>query len=145
MTAPDPSGADAARVMSEALDRTAVPIGEVGWVNAHGTGTPLNDTVESKAMKLVFGDRAREVPLVSTKGLTGHCLGAAGAVEAMATMLALTAGVVPQTLNFRGADPECDLDFCHDGPKVSAANVALSNSFAFGGNTTCLVISREVP
>lgn len=141
MTAPDPSGADAARVMRQALRRAAVQAGEVGWVNAHGTGTPLNDMVESKAMKLVFGDRAPEVPLVSTKGLTGHCLGAAGAVEAMATIVALKEGIIPQTLNFRGADPECDLDYCHVAAKSSVATLALSNSFAFGGNTTCLVIS----
>lgn len=141
MTAPDPTGEDAARIMAEALRRAAVSRDQVGWVNAHGTGTPLNDAVESKAMKAVFGERAPEVPLVSTKGLTGHCLGAAGAVEAMATILALREGIIPQTLNFRGADPECDLDYCHDAVKKSAAKVALSNSFAFGGNTTCLVLA----
>lgn len=142
MTAPDPSGADSARVMGEALRRAGVALDEVGWVNAHGTGTPLNDMVESKAMKLVFGERAPEVPLVSIKGLTGHCLGAAGAVEAVATILALKEGFIPQTLNFKGADPECDLDYCHHGPKTTTAPVALSNSFAFGGNTTSLVLSR---
>ena len=142
MTAPDPSGADAARVMQQALDRALVATGAVGWVNAHGTGTPLNDMVESKAMKLLFGERAPQVPLVSTKGLTGHCLGAAGAVEAMATIICLNRGLIPQTLNFRAADPDCDLDYCHQGAKQSAARVALSNSFAFGGNTTCLVLSR---
>jgi 3-oxoacyl-[acyl-carrier-protein] synthase II len=142
MTAPDPSGVDSARVMSEALRRAALEPADVGWVNAHGTGTPLNDEIESKAMRLVFGERAPEVPLVSTKGLTGHCLGAAGAVETMATVVALKEEMVPQTLNFRGADPACDLDYCHDGPRKSPARVALSNSFAFGGNTTCLVISR---
>lgn len=142
MTAPDPGGIDSAKVMKEALQRSCVPVEDVGWVNAHGTGTPLNDMVESKAMKLVFGERAAEVPLVSVKGMTGHCLGAAGAVEAMATVLALKEGVIPQTLNYRGPDPECDLDYCHDGPRKTDATVALSNSFAFGGNTTCLVVSR---
>ena len=141
MTAPDPSGADAARAMRGALHHAAVPAAEVGWVNAHGTGTPLNDAVESRAMKLVFGDRAPLVPLVSTKGLTGHCLGAAGSVEALATIISLNEGVIPQTLNFRGADPECDLDYCHAGARPSTARVALSNSFAFGGNITTLVIS----
>lgn len=141
MTAPDPSGTDAARVMSLALDRAAIPTDAVGWVNAHGTGTPLNDMVESKAMKLVFGDRSPHVPLVSTKGMTGHCLGAAGAVEAMSTIVSLREGIIPQTLNFRGSDPECDLDYCHHGLKTSGAGIALSNSFAFGGNSTCLVIS----
>jgi 3-oxoacyl-[acyl-carrier-protein] synthase II len=141
MTAPDPSGADAARAMSDALRYAAVSTQEVGWVNAHGTGTPLNDAVESRAMKLVFGDRAAQVPLVSTKGLTGHCLGAAGCLEAMATLMALNEAIIPQTLNFRGADPECDLDYCHAGPRPSDAKIALSNSFAFGGNITSLVIS----
>lgn len=141
MTAPDPSGEDAARVMRRAMDSASVAADQVGWVNAHGTGTPLNDLVESKAMKLVFGERAPNLPLVSTKALTGHCLGAAGAVEAVATILALKEGIVPQTLNFRGADPDCDLDYCHQGAKATTAKLALSNSFAFGGNTTCLVIS----
>jgi len=142
MTAPDPTGGEAARVMRQALERAAIPAEAVGWVNAHGTGTPLNDMVESKAMKLVFGDRAPLVPLVSTKGLTGHCLGAAGAVEAMATVLSLKQGIIPQTLNFRGADPDCDLDYCHRGARSSDATLALSNSFAFGGNTTCLVLEK---
>jgi len=141
MTAPDPSGTDAARAMSDALRYAGVSADQVGWVNAHGTGTPLNDAVESKAMKLVFGDRAHLVPLVSTKGMTGHCLGAAGSVEALATLVALNEGIIPQTLNFRGADPECDLDYCHAGPRPSPAKIALSNSFAFGGNITSLVIS----
>jgi 3-oxoacyl-[acyl-carrier-protein] synthase II len=91
-------------------------------------------------MKLVFGDRAWQVPLVSTKALTGHCLGAAGAVEAMATLVSLKAGIIPQTLNFRGADPECDLEYCHSGSINTSAVVALSNSFAFGGNITSLVL-----
>ena len=141
MTAPDPSGADAARVMSDALRYAAVPADRIGWVNAHGTGTPLNDAVESRAMKLVFGDRAPLVPLVSTKGMTGHCLGAAGCVETLATVVALNEGMIPQTLNFRGADPECDLDYCHAGGRRTSAQIALSNSFAFGGNITTLVIS----
>jgi 3-oxoacyl-[acyl-carrier-protein] synthase II len=140
MTAPEPSGIDAARVMTGALRDADVALADVGWVNAHGTATPLNDVVETKAMKLVFGDRARQVPLVSTKALTGHCLGAAGAIEAMATVVALNAGIIPQTLNFRGADPECDLEYCHAGRIKTSAGVALSNSFAFGGNITSLVL-----
>ncbi|HJV65289.1 MAG TPA: beta-ketoacyl-[acyl-carrier-protein] synthase family protein [Geomonas sp.] len=142
MTAPDPSGTDSARVMAEAIARAGVSPEQIGWVNAHGTGTPLNDMVESKAMKVVFGERAPKVPLVSVKGMSGHCLGAAGAVEALATLVALKEGMIPQTLNFRGADPECDLDYCHDGSRRSDASIALSNSFAFGGNTTSLVLSR---
>lgn len=142
MTAPEPSGSEAARVMRAALDNAGVSAGEIGWVNAHGTGTPLNDVVESKAMKLVFGTDVKRVPLVSTKGMTGHCLGAAGSIEIVATVTALGAGIIPRTLNFRGSDPECDLDYCHDGPRESSATVALSNSFAFGGNITSVVIGR---
>lgn len=142
MTAPEPTGVEAARAMSDAIENAGIKADEVGWVNAHGTGTPLNDVVETKAMKLVFGERVSEVPLVSTKGLTGHCLGAAGAIEAMATIVALGAGIIPQTLNFRGADPECDIEYCHGGSRPSFAEIALSNSFAFGGNTTSLVLGK---
>ena len=91
-------------------------------------------------MKQVFGERAGQVPLISTKALTGHCLGAAGAIEALATIVALNHQIIPQTLNFRGRDPECDLEYCHSGPRQSDATVALSNSFAFGGNITSLVL-----
>ncbi|HOP40720.1 MAG TPA: beta-ketoacyl-[acyl-carrier-protein] synthase family protein [Geobacteraceae bacterium] len=142
MTAPEPTGAEAARVMRIAMQNAGIGSDEVGWVNAHGTGTPLNDVVETKAMKQVFGDRVYDVPLVSTKGLTGHCLGSAGAIEAVATVIALGVGVIPQTLNFRGADPECDITYCHDGMRENTVPVALSNSFAFGGNITTLVMSR---
>ena len=141
MTAPEPAGITAARVMCEALEMAEVEPSQVGWVNAHGTGTPLNDVVESNAMKLVFGERAAQVPLVSTKAMTGHCLGAAGAIEAVATVIALGRHLVPQTLNYRGRDPECDLDYCHAGSRPSESSIALSNSFAFGGNITSLVLS----
>jgi 3-oxoacyl-[acyl-carrier-protein] synthase II len=142
MTAPEPTGREAARVMLSALKAAGISPDQVGWVNAHGTGTPLNDVVESKAMRLVFCDRADSVPLVSTKALTGHCLGAAGAIEIVATVIALNACVIPQTLNFRGKDPECDLDYGHAGVRESNAAFAISNSFAFGGNTTSVVISK---
>ncbi|MBK5275226.1 MAG: beta-ketoacyl-[acyl-carrier-protein] synthase family protein [Desulfuromonadales bacterium] len=141
MTAPDPGGIVAARVMSEALERSVIDVSQVGWVNAHGTGTPLNDVVESNAMKLVFGERAVEVPLVSTKGMTGHCLGAAGAIEAVATVVALNEKIIPQTLNFRGRDSECDLEYGHGGSRPTDCRIAMSNSFAFGGNITSLVLS----
>ena len=142
MTAPEPSGEEAARAMVEAVRYSGISLDRIGWVNAHGTGTPLNDVVESKAMKLAFGDRANDVPVISTKAMTGHCLGAAGAIEALATVVALKEGVIPQTLNFRGVDPECDLEYCHAGKRVSDASIALSNSFAFGGNITSLVLSN---
>lgn len=140
MTAPEPTGATAARVMREALALAGLAPDHIGWVNAHGTGTPLNDAVESRAMHEVFGGRAAEVPLVSTKSLTGHCLGAAGAIEVLATVVALNRSIIPQTLNFRGRDPECDLDYRHEGPRRSGKRAALSNSFAFGGNITSVAI-----
>jgi 3-oxoacyl-[acyl-carrier-protein] synthase II len=129
-------------VMRGALDNAGVDASEIGWVNAHGTGTQLNDVVESKAVKEVFGPRSAEVPVVSTKSLHGHCLGAAGAIEAAATVLSLEGGTLPATLGFRGRDSECDLYYCHDGPRPSTARFALSNSFAFGGNVTSLVVGR---
>ena len=141
MTAPEPSGEAAARVMQAAMKSAGIRPEQVGWVNAHGTGTPLNDVVESNAMKLLFGDAVSAVPLVSTKPVTGHCLGAAGAIEAVATLFSLNAAIIPQTLHFRGKDPECDLEYCHGGPKKTDAVLALSNSFAFGGNITTLALA----
>lgn len=142
MTAPEPTGTTAARVMREALLNAGVSAEKVGWVNAHGTGTPLNDVVESNAMSLVFGETAGTVPLISTKAMTGHCLGAAGAIEALATIVAMNHGFIPQTLNFRGKDPECPLDYRHEGKLFCNCTVAMSNSFAFGGNITSLVLER---
>lgn len=140
MTAPEPSGEAASRVMEAALTAAGVDRSRIGWVNAHGTGTPLNDVVESNAMKRVFGAQVSRVPLVSTKPITGHCLGAAGSIEAVATLLSLHAKTIPRTLHFRGRDPECDLDYCHDTCRSSDCQIALSNSFAFGGNITSLVL-----
>jgi len=142
MTAPEPSGTTAARVMTNAVKSAGIDLNQIGWVNAHGTGTPLNDIVESNAMKLVFGIKAAKVPLVSTKAMTGHCLGAAGAIEALATVISLKNNFIPQTLNFKGRDPDCDLDYCHDGRRPTNSTIAISNSFAFGGNITSLVLSK---
>ena len=139
MTAPEPTGEAASRVMVKALANAGLDRSRVGWVNAHGTGTPLNDVVESNAMNLVFADNAARIPLISTKPITGHCLGAAGSIEAVATLLALNAKTIPRTLHFRGRDPECDLEYCHAASRPSDCQIALSNSFAFGGNITTLV------
>ncbi len=140
ITAPEPTATAAARVMNGAISAAGIDRADVGWINAHGTGTPLNDVVESNAVKKVFSAYGTNVPLVSTKPVTGHCLGAAGAIEAVATLLCLNASIIPQTLHFRGRDPECDLDYCHEGSRVTDAKIALSNSFAFGGNSTSLVL-----
>ncbi len=143
MTAPEPTGESAARVMLKAIQNAGIERSDIGWINAHGTGTPLNDAVESNAVKKVFGGRALDVPLVSTKPVTGHCLGSAGAIEVAATVIALNQQIIPQTLHFRGRDPECDLDYCHDGPRKSQCKIALSNSFAFGGNITSIAVSSS--
>lgn len=140
MTAPEPTGEAASRVMEKALACAGLDRNRVGWVNAHGTGTPLNDVVESNAMNRVFADNAVHIPLISTKPITGHCLGAAGSIEAVATLLALNAKTIPRTLHFRGRDPECDLEYCHAASRPSDCQIALSNSFAFGGNITTLVL-----
>ncbi len=144
ITAPEPTAASAARVMNSAISAAGVDYSDIGWINAHGTGTPLNDVVESNAVKKLFTASGVNVPLVSTKPVTGHCLGAAGAIEAVATLLCLNASVIPQTLHFRGADPECDLDYCHEGSRITDLKIALSNSFAFGGNSTSLVLGSGI-
>lgn len=143
ITAQEPGGESAASVMLHAMELAGVTTAEIGWINAHGTGTPLNDLGETNAVKRAFGGLAMQLPVISTKPVTGHCLGAAGAIEAVATVLALNSGVIPQTLHFRGEDPECDLDYGHHGARKTDATVALSNSFAFGGNVVSLVLGSE--
>jgi len=142
MTSPDQQGKGAERSMSTALGAAGVPPEAVDYINAHGTGTPINDKVETLAIKRLFGKRAHSLPISSVKSALGHCLGAAGAVEAIATILALYHGVVPPTLNYEEPDPDCDLDYVPNEPRTASIGVALSNSFAFGGNNTTLVFGR---
>jgi 3-oxoacyl-[acyl-carrier-protein] synthase II len=115
---------------------------DVDYVNAHGTSTPQNDTNETAAIKAVLGDRAREVIVGSTKSMTGHLLGAAGALEALVSALVCREGKIPPTINFEVADPTCDLDYAHNGRVERPVRVALSNSFGFGGHNVCLAIRR---
>jgi len=116
---------------------------QVGYVNAHGTSTPAGDAAETRVLKLVFGDVLPRRPLVSsTKGATGHALGAAGAVEAVFTVLALHHGVLPPTINQAVPDPECDLDYLANAPRTEQVEVALSNSFGFGGHNSALAFRR---
>ncbi len=145
MTSPDPQGEGAERSMANALNNAAVPADAVDYVNAHGTGTVLNDRVETMAIKRLFGKRAQSMPVSSVKSAIGHCLGAAGGVEAAATILALHHGVLPPTLNYQDPDPECDLDYVPNESRAATVQVALSNSFAFGGNNTTLVFSKVEP
>jgi len=145
MTSPDQQGKGAERSMFTALAAAGVPPEAVDYINAHGTGTPINDKVETLAIKRLFGKRAHSLPISSVKSALGHCLGAAGAVEAIATILALYHGVVPPTLNYEKPDPDCDLDYVPNEPRAASIGVALSNSFAFGGNNTSLVFGRTGP
>jgi 3-oxoacyl-[acyl-carrier-protein] synthase II len=114
----------------------------VDYLNMHGTSTPLGDIAETKAIKSVFGDHAYRMSLSSTKSMTGHLLGAAGAVEAVASILAVEHGIVPPTINFQTPDPECDLDYTFNRPKERPVNVAVSNAFGFGGHNTTLVFRK---
>jgi 3-oxoacyl-[acyl-carrier-protein] synthase II len=141
-TQPDPEGRGAVDAMRAAMDDARVAPDEIGYINAHGTSTPYNDRIETIAIKTALGVEAKRVPVSSTKSQTGHLLGAAGAVEAAACLLAMEHGVVPQTINLANPDPECDLDYVGDGPREEKIDVALSNSFGFGGQNACLVLGR---
>jgi 3-oxoacyl-[acyl-carrier-protein] synthase II len=143
VTQPDPEGAGAIRAMRAALDDARIEPDAVDHVNAHGTSTPFNDRIETLAIKEVFGNEAKRIPVVSTKSQTGHLLGAAGAVEAAACVLSIRHGRVPSTINLGSPDPDCDLDYVPEGARDHRVRVALSNSFGFGGQNACLVF-REV-
>jgi 3-oxoacyl-[acyl-carrier-protein] synthase II len=138
---PDPVGANAARAVQMALADADLRPDEIGYVNAHGTSTPAGDAAETRVLKLVFGDPAPP-PVSSTKGATGHTLGAAGATEAVFTVLALHHGVLPPTINHHGADPECDLDYVAEGARTARVGAALSNSFGFGGHNSVVAFRR---
>ena len=142
ITAPDPEGGGARRAMQKALDDAELPPDAVDYVNAHGTSTPFTDAIETLALKAVFGEHARRLWISSTKGCTGHMLGAAGAVEAAYTTLALVYGEVPPTANLEHPDPACDLDYVPGDARRKPLRVALSNSFGFGGTNACLVLRR---
>lgn len=143
VTAPAPHGEGAARAIARALDRAGLDPTEVGYVNAHGTSTQLNDKFEIEAIKTVFGDHASKLAISSNKSMIGHLLGAAGAVEAVATVYTLREQMIPPTINLSNPDPECDLDCVpNTARKVEGIGVAISNSFGFGGHNGCIVISR---
>jgi 3-oxoacyl-[acyl-carrier-protein] synthase II len=142
MTAPDPDGDGATRAMQMALADAGVEPGAVGYVNAHGTSTPYNDKFETIAIKRVFGDHARRVAVSSTKSMTGHLLGAAGGIEAIATTLALHHGILPPTINYETPDPDCDLDYVPNHARKVDVEYALSNAFGFGGTNATLAFRR---
>ncbi len=142
MTAPDPDGRQATRAIVLALKDAQIKPRDVGHINAHGTSTLLNDKCETMAVKTVFGDHAYKIPISGTKSMTGHLLGAAGAIEVVATVLALEKGIAPPTINQENPDPDCDLDYVPNKAREMKAEIALSNSFAFGGHNATIVVRK---
>jgi 3-oxoacyl-[acyl-carrier-protein] synthase II len=142
ITQPDEHGTGAARAMSAALGNAGVGPEEVGYINAHGTSTPLGDKAETIAIKRVFGDSAKDVSISSTKSQLGHLLGASGGVEFIISVLALQEGVIPPTINYQTPDPDCDLDYTPNQPRQRKIKVAMSNSFGFGGHNASVVMGR---
>jgi 3-oxoacyl-[acyl-carrier-protein] synthase II len=140
LTQPHPDGAGAAAAMRRALSEGGVAPETVDYINAHGTGTPMNDAIETRAIKAVFGAHAYRIPVTSTKSMVGHCLGAAGAIEALASLIAVREQFVPPTVSLTDPDPECDLDYVPHTSRRATVGVALSNSYGFGGNNTSLIL-----
>jgi 3-oxoacyl-[acyl-carrier-protein] synthase II len=139
---PSPGGEGASRALGLALDRAGIEPSDVSYINAHGTSTLLNDRTETRAIKNVFGENAYRIPISATKSMTGHMLGAAGAVEAIVCVLAIQNGMVPPTINLDHPDPECDLDYVPNQSRAVAVETAVSNSFGFGGHNSVLVLRR---
>ena len=143
ITEPDPTGRHPARAMAMALEDGGVDTEQIDYVNAHGTSTPLGDASETRVIKLALGEeKARKTPISSIKGATGHCLGASGAIEAIACVFAAGRDVVPPTINYEDPDPACDLDYIPNESRETKVDYALSNNFGFGGHNACLVIKK---
>ncbi len=142
IAAPLPDGELASSAMRQAAEQSGRSLEAVNYVNAHGTSTPLNDVMESRAIRSVFGGHADSMMVSSTKSQVGHCLGASGAVELAATALGIEQGVVPPTINHHDPDPDCDLDYVPNEPRQEQIEVAISNSFGFGGHNACLCVGR---
>ena len=136
---PEETGASAASAMHMALSDAKVSLDQVNYINAHGTSTPLNDTLETVAIKRVFGDLAYKIPVSSTKSMIGHSLGAAGSLDAAACVKTIMEGTIHPTINQENPDPDCDLDYVPNIPRKASVKVALSNAFGFGGQNACLV------
>jgi 3-oxoacyl-[acyl-carrier-protein] synthase II len=128
--------------MRRALQKAGLRPDQVDYINAHGTSTPYNDRTETQAIKTVFGEHAHHMLISSTKSMTGHTLGAAGAIESVFSVQAIVTGIVPPTINLHHPDPECDLDYVPNEARRATINVAMSNSMGFGGHNTCLVFKR---
>ncbi|MEJ5241749.1 MAG: beta-ketoacyl-ACP synthase II [Anaerolineales bacterium] len=142
VTAPDDQGRGGAAAIRKALEVAGVALDEVGYINAHGTATPLNDVAETRAIKAAFGELAYSIPVSSTKSMTGHMMGATGALEAIFCVQAVREGVLPPTIHYETPDPECDLDYIPNQAREKKIDVAISNAFGFGGHNAVLVIRR---
>ena len=142
ITSPTPGGLGGAEAMKEALKDAKLTAEKVDYINAHGTSTSANDKNETAAIKLTLGERAHQIPVSSTKSMTGHLLGGSGGIEAVACVLAIKNGIVPPTINYSNPDPECDLDYVSNTAREASLEVVLSNSFGFGGQNVCLVFSQ---
>lgn len=139
---PDETGSGAIRVMQRALKDAGLEPNQIGYINAHGTSTPYNDKFETLAIKNVFGDAVENIPVSSTKSMTGHALGAAGGLEAVFSVKAMMENKLPPTINYEFPDPDCDLDYIPNAPRDARVDYVLSNNFGFGGTNACLIFKR---
>jgi len=142
ISAPAENGAGAALCMRLALDSANIAQTDIDYINAHGTGTPLNDKSETAAIKTVFGEAAYQIPVSSTKSMTGHLLGAAGALEALFAVKVIQDNIMPATINYETPDPECDLDYIPNQPRPKQVEYIMSNSFGFGGHNATLILKK---
>ena len=145
ITQPAEGGEGGARAMKKALDKANLQPGDIDYINAHGTSTQINDRGETQAIKSIFGEAAYKVPISSTKSMTGHLLGAAGAVEAAISILVIQRGQIPPTINLHNPDPDCDLDYVPNVSRAKKVRAVLSNSFGFGGHNSCLIFKEFTP
>jgi 3-oxoacyl-[acyl-carrier-protein] synthase II len=143
ITSPSEDGAGMTRVMQRALKDAALAPNEIHYINAHGTSTPIGDRIETLAIKNVFGDQAYKIPVSSTKSMTGHLLGAAGGLETAICALVIKHGILPPTINYETADPDCDLDYVPNKARNAPVQHVLSNSFGFGGTNASLILSAH--
>ncbi len=142
ITSPDPDGEGAARSMEMALQDAGLTVEDVDYINAHGTSTPLNDKLETTAIKRTFGEQAHKIPISSTKSMTGHLLGGSGGIESVFTIMAMDNGTIPPTINYENPDPECDLDYVPNEARKADIRCALTNSFGFGGTNATLLYQK---